>query len=353
MTPSASPDGRSPATTPGGGSAPLLAVEDLTVTIDGASVVNGLTLTLAAGETLALVGESGCGKSMTALALMDLLPAAARRVGGGVRLAGRQLEALEPAARRALRGGEMAMIFQEPGAALNPLMTVGNQIGEALAVHGRVRSRRERRQKSLALLDQVGMPEPALRLNQFPFELSGGQCQRVMIAIALAAEPKLLIADEPTTALDVTIQAQILTLLQGLQRHRGMGLLLITHDFGVVAEMADGVAVMYAGRIVEQGRMQTLLRQPRHPYTQLLLASMPQHSQAPRQPLAVIGGRVPSPSAWPLGCRFHPRCPLAETRCRQQAPPLAAHTENASHLSACWFSERVAALAPREEAGYP
>jgi len=302
--------------------APLLTVDALRVAFASGgqmlAAVDGIDFQLSAGETLALLGESGCGKSASALALLRLLPAAGRIVAGEVRFAGQNVLRLPESEMRALRGGGMAMIFQEPATSLNPVLTVGRQIGEVLARHlgltGPAQTERARE-----LLTAVGIADPQRRLGEYPFQLSGGMKQRVMIAIALAAQPRLLIADEPTTALDVTIQAQILALLRDLQSQRSMGLLLITHDLGVVAQMADRVAVMYAGEIVEEAPREVFFRAARHPYTRKLFAALPDLSYR-RGHLATIPGQVPPLSAMPPGCRFAARCTHAWDLCRQEAP---------------------------------
>jgi peptide/nickel transport system ATP-binding protein len=328
---------------PGGA---LLEVDGLSVAIGDAPVVDAVSFSLAAGKTLALVGESGCGKSLTARALIRLLPPVARQVGGVVRLEGSPLGGLAAAEMAALRGVALSMIFQEPSAALDPLMPVGEQIVEAVLAHRSI-GRRAAVAAALAMLEAVGIPDPRRRMRQYPFELSGGMNQRIMIAIALICRPRLLIADEPTTALDVTIQAQILAVLKRLQRETGAAVLLITHDMGVVADMADRVAVMYAGRIVEEGDVFDLFRRQHHPYTRLLLNSLPALTGA-RERLSTIEGSVPDFHDWPSGCRFHPRCPLADAQCRAAAPPLAAvdgpeHpvAHPAEHLAACWHREAV------------
>jgi peptide/nickel transport system ATP-binding protein len=323
----------------------LLEVEDLTVAIGGAPVVDRLSLSLAAGEALAIVGESGCGKSLTARALMRLLPPAARQTGGAVRLDGRDLGGLDETAMAGFRGNALSMIFQEPMASLNPLMTVGQQIIEAVLAH-RALSRRAATEAALAMLGEVGIPDPVRRLQQYPFELSGGMCQRVMIATALICRPRLLIADEPTTALDVTIQAQILALIKRLRRETGTAILLITHDMGVVADMADRIGVMYAGRIVEEGDVFALFERQQHPYTKLLLKSLPALDGERRGRLSTIEGTVPDLRSWPTGCRFHPRCPLADERCHAEAPGLAV-IDGAGHRTACWHHERVPELDAR------
>ncbi|QKS29416.1 MAG: ABC transporter ATP-binding protein [Candidatus Accumulibacter similis] len=300
----------------------LLAVRQLRVAFaHGRSMlaaVDGIDLRLAAGETLALLGESGCGKSATALALLRLLPAAGRIVAGEVRFGGRDLLRLPESEMRAVRGGGMAMIFQEPATSLNPVLTVGRQLAEVLARH-RALSGAAAQATALDLLLAVGIADAPRRLVEYPFQLSGGMKQRVMIAMALAGEPRLLIADEPTTALDVTIQAQILELLRRLQAERAMGMLLITHDLGVVAQMATRVGVMYAGEIVEEAPRGAFFSAPRHPYTQKLFAALPDLARRGGQ-LQTIPGQVPPLSAMPAGCRFAARCEHAWELCRQQSP---------------------------------
>ena len=324
--------------------APLLEVHDLSVTIGDTPVVDAVSFAIRPGETLALVGESGCGKSLTARAVMGLLPPVARRAGA-IALAGRNIADLDERAMAALRGEAMSMIFQEPVTSLNPLMTVGEQIIEALLAH-RDESRRDARRAALAMLQEVGIADGVRRMAQYPFELSGGMCQRVMIAIALICRPRLLIADEPTTALDVTIQAQILALMKRLRHDTGTGLLLITHDMGVVADMADRMCVMYAGRIVEDGDVFALFREQHHPYTKLLLRSLPPIGGEHRQRLSTIDGAVPDLRSWPAGCRFNPRCPLADDICRNEKPPLAP-VGATRERTACWHAERVAEVAAR------
>ncbi|WP_299072884.1 dipeptide ABC transporter ATP-binding protein [Accumulibacter sp.] len=300
----------------------LLAVDDLRLAFaSGRSLltaVDGVSFSVAAGETLALLGESGCGKSATALGLLRLLPAAGRIVGGQVRFAGRDLLRLPEAEMRGVRGGGMAMIFQEPATSLNPVLTVGHQLSEVLERHLGLAGQAARA-RALELLTAVGIADPERRLGEYPFQLSGGMKQRVMIAVALAGNPRLLIADEPTTALDVTIQAQILELLRRLQGERAMGMLLITHDLGVVAQMATRVGVMYAGEIVEEAPRAAFFSSPRHPYTQKLFAALPNLAQR-RGRLETIPGQVPSLAEMPGGCRFAARCPHAWDRCRQQSP---------------------------------
>jgi len=311
-----------------------LAVDDLSLAIGAARVVDGVGFSVAPGEVLALVGESGCGKSLTAQAVMRLLPDAIRQVSGRVRLAGDDISALPERRMRELRGRRISMIFQEPQAALDPLATVGAQVAEALRLPPR--SARENVRRMLA---DVGIADPGRRIDQYPFELSGGMCQRVMIATALISGPAVLLADEPTTALDVTIQAQILELLRRLAIERQTAVVLITHDMGVVADIADRVAVMYAGRIAETGAIEAIFAEPRHPYTALLLASIPRLNDAPKSKLAVIMGRVPTPAEYGPGCRFAGRCPLGDARCVEETPPLRPVGDR--RMSACWHAERV------------
>jgi peptide/nickel transport system ATP-binding protein len=324
--------------------APALSVEDLTIEIDGASVVDGVSFAVAAGEVVALVGESGCGKSLTALALLGLLPDAAQIVRGKIVLNDTDLVALSERAMRRVRGSQLSIIFQEATASLDPLTTVGAQVAEAYALHHSV-SRSAAWGKARDMLAAVGIPDPDLRLGQYPFELSGGMCQRVMIAMALICGPRVLVADEPTTALDVTIQAQILDLMKHLVADRGTGIVLITHDMGVVAGAADRVAVMYAGRIAEIAPVDELFARPRHAYTALLLAAMPRLDHEPKQALATIEGKVPAAVDFGDGCRFAERCPIASDRCRNEQPPLLELGEK--HRAACWHADRVAGLMAR------
>ena len=293
--------------------------------------VDHVSFAIEAGRVLGLVGESGCGKSMTALSLMRLVPSPGRVAGGRVFLDGRDLLALPEREMRSVRGAGLAMIFQEPMTALNPVFTVGSQIAEALRLHRRM-GRSEAWERATALLDEVGIPEAARRAHDYPHQLSGGMRQRVMIAIAISCEPRVLIADEPTTALDVTIQAEILELLRALRERHGMALLLITHDLGVVAEQADEVAIMYAGRIVEQAPVTALFDRPLHPYTQALLRSMPGVTGR-RARLEAVPGTVPDLLHLPSGCAFRDRCPLAVEECAARVPPL--EEKAAQHRAAC------------------
>jgi len=279
------------------------------------AAVDGLSLHIHAGETLALVGESGCGKSMTALSVMGLVPRPAGRIAGRVRLDGVDLVGMPERQLEKLRGDRMAMIFQEPMTSLNPVMTIGDQVAESLRIH-RGLSRRDANRAALAVLEEVKIPSAAARFADYPHQFSGGMRQRVVIALALACEPALLLADEPTTALDVTIQAQVLGLLADLKARHGMAMLFITHNLGVVAQIADRVAVMYAGQVVEQAAVHAVFRQPAHPYTAALFAAIPRMDR-PGQTLVAIPGRVPPLDAMPSGCRFQPRCPMARAGCER------------------------------------
>jgi peptide/nickel transport system ATP-binding protein len=297
------------------------------------TAVDGVSFEVEAGRTLAIVGESGCGKSVTALSIMGLVPQPPGRVAGGsVRFEGTELIGLDKQALQDLRGSAIAMIFQEPMSSLNPAFTIGEQIVEGLLRH-RALSRSAAQARAIEALRQVRMPAPEQRFHEYPHKLSGGMRQRAMIAMALACEPRLLIADEPTTALDVTIQAQILELMRTLQAETGMALVLITHDLGVVAEVASEVAVMYSGRIVERAAARAIFEDPQHPYTVGLLGSIPRLDVS-RERLASIEGQVPDPLRRPPGCNFVQRCPFAIERCRREAPPLAQVAP--AHRSACW-----------------
>lgn len=306
-----------------------------------APAVDNISFSVDAGKTLCFVGESGCGKSVTALSVMDLIPSPPGRiVAGQVWFQGRDLRTLSRRALRKIRGRDMAMIFQEPMSSLNPVLRVGDQVGEALSLHLNL-SASEARARTIELFHHVGMSSPEVRVDAYPHELSGGMKQRVMIAMALACEPKLLIADEPTTALDVTIQAQILELLRSLQRTHQMAMLMITHDLGVVAEIADDVAVMYAGKIVERCSVYDLFDTPKHPYTLGLFASLPSIGGRKGDRLEVIEGMVPSPDQFPTGCRFRTRCPFATAQCADHEPAL--RDVGIEHWVACHYAEDIAA----------
>ena len=341
----------------------LLRADGLTTrffTDEGVSyAVEDVAFEVPRGRTVALVGESGCGKTVTALSILRLVPdPPGRTVAGSVWLAPRQaggtagpvdLLGLTEREMRSVRGNRISMIFQEPMTSLNPVFTVGAQIVEAVTLHQKV-GREEAAGRAIAMLRKVGIPDPETRFREYPHQMSGGMRQRVMIAMALVCGPQLLIADEPTTALDVTIQAQILDLLRQLQADLGMSILLITHDLGVVAETAYDVSVMYAGRIVEKADVKTLFASPLHPYTIGLFRSRPSLAK-PGERLAAITGVVPSPLAIPSGCAFHPRCPLADpARCPRERPPLKQEADG--HLAACWYTDRVAQMRSRGEAIY-
>lgn len=303
------------------------------------SVVDGVSFDLSAGATLGLVGESGCGKSVTALSIMGLLPKPAGRVTGGrILFKGEDLLALSAEQYQRIRGNRIAMIFQEPTTALNPVHRIGRQLIETLDMHRPELSKREKTAAAVELLDRVGIPAPDQRLRDYPHQLSGGMRQRVLIAIALACRPDVLIADEPTTALDVTIQAQILELMRELQREYGMGILFITHDLGVIAELCDEVVVMYAGRVVERAGVAALFANPRHPYSEGLLASIPRLESVPKTRLVTIPGMVPALSDMPDGCRFRNRCSRASDRCQVEPPLVAA---GAGRVVACHHATGV------------
>ena len=324
----------------------LLDIDNLSVEIgrpgEALQVVRGISLSLDRGEVLGVVGESGSGKSVTALALMHLLPRQGRITGGSLRLDGQDLASLSPAEfARTIPGRRIGMIFQEPMTSLNPVYTIGRQITEAAVDFGGL-SRRAAYDRAISLLDRVGIPDPPGRMNSYPHQLSGGQRQRVMIAMTLMLEPELLIADEPTTALDVTVQAQILELLAGLRHELGMAMILISHDLAVVSEQADRVAVMYGGEIVEQGNAHGVLADPRHPYTRALLNAIPRIAGAPAR-LAAIPGTVPSVLHAPQGCVFAPRCAFAEPRCTAERPPVKG---DVAHSRSCILDSLPAAPAP-------
>ena len=320
----------------------LLEVENLRVGFRADEVealaVDGVSFWVGAGETLGIVGESGCGKSVTALSILGLIADPPGRImsGSSVRLCGEELLTASPMRLREVRGGEIAMVFQEPMTSLNPVLRVGEQVAESVRRHTELRGGAVN-ERVVALLDRVGIPDPASRAQAWPHQLSGGMRQRAMIAMALAGDPEILVADEPTTALDVTIQARILGLLDELRRERNMALLLISHDLRVVAQVADRVAVMYAGRIVEQGMSASLFSRPSHPYTVGLLRSIPDPDR-PRDRLEAIPGSVPSPHAWPPGCRFHPRCAVALDRCGRDDPSLM---QAPATRAACWLVEEA------------
>lgn len=314
----------------------LLTLHDLTVTLQTPGgvlyAVNKVALQLEPGRTVALVGESGSGKSMTARAIMGLLPPGGTVLSGSITFEGHELTSLPEPERRTLRGNRIAMIFQEPMTSLNPVLRIGDQVMEPLLLH-RGLDQQQARLQAIDLLRQVGVASPEQRISDYPHQLSGGQRQRVMIAMALACDPEILIADEPTTALDVTIQAQILELIDQLRRDKGLALLLITHDLGIVAQRADQVHVMYAGRIVESGPSQALLTRPLHPYTKGLLASLPENS-LPGQPLITIPGHPPRLTGLPAGCPFSNRCPDAKTICEEQMP--ADYRLHPGRTVSCW-----------------
>jgi peptide/nickel transport system ATP-binding protein len=305
--------------------------------------VDDVSFRVRRGETLAIVGESGCGKSVTALSVMRLVPdPPGRIVGGSILLEGQDLLALDESEMRKIRGDRISMIFQEPMTSLNPVMRIGDQIAEAVRLH-RPTTAKEAWQQAVQMLRLVRIPEPERRASEYPHQLSGGMRQRAMIAMALACRPALLIADEPTTALDVTIQAQILALMLDLQKELGMGLILITHDLGVVAQTAQRVIVMYAGKKVEEADVETLFANPRHPYTRGLMASIPAVPSAGANAevrLVEIPGMVPSLTRLPKGCAFAPRCSLAVARCHEEYPPL--EDWGAGHLAACWRAAELA-----------
>jgi peptide/nickel transport system ATP-binding protein len=305
-----------------------------------AKAVDGVSFDVIEGETLGIVGESGCGKTVTSLSVLGLLPQPPAKVmdDSSIRFEGEELVGAAEARMRALRGNEISMIFQEPMSSLNPVFSIGNQIAESLRLH-RGMDRKSARAEAGRLLAEVGISEPERRLDEYPHQLSGGMRQRVMIAMALSCEPKLLIADEPTTALDVTIQAQILELLAALREKYGMAVMLITHDLGVVAEVCDRVVVMYAGQVVESGTVEQIFSEPRHPYTRGLMDSLPSLDQAGGR-LNPIPGTVPSPTEWPEGCRFRARCARAEEACASEQPLVEMGD---THAARCWKAGASAA----------
>jgi peptide/nickel transport system ATP-binding protein/oligopeptide transport system ATP-binding protein len=329
---------------------PLLQIDRLTTVFDtraGAlAAVDDVSFDIRAGETLGLVGESGSGKSVTALSIMRLVQPPGRIAGGRIRFKGRDLLTLDESRMREVRGAEISLIFQEPMTALNPVFTIGDQVAETLLVHGRA-SRRDARSQAIQLLEAVRIPNAQSRIRDYPHQLSGGLRQRVLIAMALACRPALVVADEPTTALDVTIQAQILELLRDLKKTFNLSLLLITHDLGVVAETADRVAVMYAGRIVETGPVRAIFRTPQHPYTRGLLASIP--GGAPGQPLRAIEGTVPMLGKLPPGCAFNPRCPDRFDRCTTAPPP--DYQAGPEQTAKCYLHDPPVGADPRVRPG--
>jgi oligopeptide/dipeptide ABC transporter ATP-binding protein len=315
----------------------LLKVQDLAVGFESGGVVSravdGVSFEVRKGRTLGIVGESGCGKSVTAFSIMRLLPQPHGRIeGGSIQFEGQDLARAGEAELHRIRGGRIGMVFQEPLSALNPVQTIGRQISEALLLHKEI-TRRQALEQAILLLGKVGIPSPGVRIKEYPHQLSGGMRQRVVIAMALSCNPSLLIADEPTTALDVTIQAQILDLMLSLQRELGMAIVLITHDLGVIAQACDEVVVMYAGRVAEQGPVDEIFKRPMHPYTRGLLASIPRLTTARKTRLPTIEGAIPSLADMPAGCRFQNRCPYAEQRCRDARPPLEEAAEG--HFVSC------------------
>lgn len=298
--------------------------------------VDEVSFELGSGETIAIVGESGCGKSVTSLSIMGLLGTSGSVIQGEIRFNGSILTDCAENQLRRLRGSEISMIFQEPMTSLNPVIPIGEQIAETVRLHQN-KSRKEAKAIAVDMLRKVGIPRPEAMMKEYPHALSGGMRQRVMIAIALICKPKLLIADEPTTALDLTIQAQILELMKQLQQESGAAILLVTHDLGVVAEMADQVIVMYAGQVVEAADVFTLFRAPQHPYTQGLMKSIPRLDQHKKERLFAIPGAVPSLKEIPSGCRFHPRCPLAVGRCEEEQPELISAAAADGHRVRCWM----------------
>ncbi|MGH7849339.1 MAG: ABC transporter ATP-binding protein [Thermodesulfobacteriota bacterium] len=319
-----------------------LEIKDLTVSFSSegrkVEVVSGVSLSIPPGRIVGVVGESGCGKTVTALSVMRLIPEPPGRIEGGeILFDGADILHLSDRDMRSLRGNRISMIFQEPISSLNPVFTVGDQVGESLRTHLNI-TRKEEKERVLDLLRLVGIPAPESRIKNYPHELSGGMSQRVMIAMALACSPEVLIADEPTTALDVTIQAGILELIDDLRVKMGMSVLLITHDLGIIAEVADTVYVMYAGKVVEHAVTRELFKHPKHPYTVGLLNSIPDLRRS-KERLDAIPGVVPSPGSFPPGCRFQDRCPLVIDKCRREEPPLSEHGEG--HYSACWRADEV------------
>ncbi len=335
-----------------GGNGKLLDVQDLKTyfytELGVIKAVDGVGFEVRQGETLGIVGESGCGKSVTSLSVMGLVPRPPGRIAGGhIFFDGVDLLGLTNQEMRRIRGNSISMIFQEPMTSLNPVYRVGDQIAETIVLHKKV-GRREALSQALEMLQKVGIPEPRQRLHEYPHQLSGGMRQRVMIAMALSCDPELLIADEPTTALDVTIQAQILKLMHDLKGSLGMSIILITHDLGVVAEMAQRVVVMYAGKVAEYASVLSVFENPMNPYTWGLLSSIPRKDQELER-LPAIPGVVPNPLSFPPGCKYHTRCPLAQEKCSREEPPL--FEVEPGHLSRCWYTDRMAELKERTGAG--
>ena len=328
----------------------LLSVRNLKThfyTEDGVvPAVDGISFDLERGGTLGIVGESGCGKSVTSLSIMGLIPSPPGKiVDGEIIFEGRDLTKLSEAEMRKIRGNDISMIFQEPMTSLNPVFTIGNQIMEAIMLHQKL-DKAAARKKAIEMLSLVGIPSPEKRIDEYPHQLSGGMRQRVMIAMALSCNPPVLIADEPTTALDVTIQAQILDLMRDLQKELGTAIIMITHDLGVIAELVDRVAVMYTGVIVESGDVETIFANPQHPYTQGLLASIPRLDMDVDR-LQAIPGSVPTPGNFPKGCGFHPRCPFAKDICVAKRPPAFAVGDG--HHAACWKLVDYQDVTPEEQ----
>ncbi len=319
-----------------------LEIKNLTVSFSTegrkVEVVSGVSLSIPEGKIVGVVGESGCGKTVTALSIMRLIPEPPGKIEGGeIIFDGANLLDYSDRDLRSVRGNRISMIFQEPISSLNPVFNIGEQIGEAIRTHLKI-SKKEETERVIGLLKLVGIPAPERRIKNYPHELSGGMSQRVMIAMALACSPEVLIADEPTTALDVTIQAGILELIDDLRVKMGMAVLLITHDLGIIAEVADTVYVMYAGKVVEHAATGDLFKEPKHPYTVGLLNSIPD-LRGSKERLDAIPGVVPSPGSFPPGCRFQDRCPLVIEKCRREEPPLSEHAPN--HYSACWRADKV------------
>ncbi|MFW6035869.1 MAG: ABC transporter ATP-binding protein [Halothermotrichaceae bacterium] len=311
-----------------------------------AKAVNGVDLEIYPGETLGIVGESGCGKSVTSLSIMRLIPEPPGKiVDGQILFEGEDLTKLEESEMRDIRGNDISMIFQEPMTSLNPVFTVGEQIAEAIIIHKKV-SKEEAMEQAVEMLEKVGIPLPEQRVNEYPHQLSGGMRQRVMIAMALSCNPKLLIADEPTTALDVTIQAQILELMNDLKDSLDMSIMMITHDLGVIAEISDRVAVMYAGKVIEYTDVKTLFNNPKHPYTWGLLNSIPRLDKD-EDKLNAIPGVVPSSEDFPRGCKYNTRCPLASEKCYEQDPKL--EEIESGHKVRCWYSDKIEQLDGKSE----